>query len=42
MMAPSLALDRDGVALAAGAAGGTRLRSAMLQVVAASSTRGST
>ncbi len=34
MMAPSLALDGDGVALAAGAAGGTRLRSALLQVVA--------
>jgi gamma-glutamyltranspeptidase/glutathione hydrolase len=34
MMAPSLALDADGVALAVGAAGGTRLRSALLQVVA--------
>jgi gamma-glutamyltranspeptidase/glutathione hydrolase len=34
MMAPCLALDEDGVALAAGAAGGTRLRSALLQVVA--------
>jgi gamma-glutamyltranspeptidase / glutathione hydrolase len=34
MMAPSLALDADGVALATGAAGGTRLRSALLQVVA--------
>jgi gamma-glutamyltranspeptidase/glutathione hydrolase len=34
MMAPSIALDRDGVVLAAGAAGGTRLRSALLQVVA--------
>jgi gamma-glutamyltranspeptidase/glutathione hydrolase len=34
MMAPSVALDGEGVALAAGAAGGTRLRSAMLQVVA--------
>ena len=34
MMAPSVALDGDGVALAAGAAGGTRLRSALLQVVA--------
>ena len=34
MMAPCLALDGDGVALAAGAAGGTRLRSALLQVVA--------
>jgi gamma-glutamyltranspeptidase / glutathione hydrolase len=33
MMAPTLALDGDGVALAAGAAGGTRLRSALLQVV---------
>jgi len=34
MMAPSLALDEHGVALAVGAAGGTRLRSALLQVVA--------
>jgi gamma-glutamyltranspeptidase/glutathione hydrolase len=34
MMAPSVALDADGVALAAGAAGGTRLRSALLQVIA--------
>jgi gamma-glutamyltranspeptidase/glutathione hydrolase len=34
MMAPSLALDVHGVALAAGAAGGTRLRSALLQVFA--------
>lgn len=34
MMAPSLAVDADGVALAAGAAGGTRLRSALLQVMA--------
>jgi gamma-glutamyltranspeptidase/glutathione hydrolase len=34
MMAPSLALDGNGVALAAGAAGGTRLRGALLQVVA--------
>ena len=34
MMAPCLALDGDGVVLAAGAAGGTRLRSALLQVVA--------
>ncbi len=34
MMAPSLALDEAGVALAAGAAGGTRLRSALLQAVA--------
>jgi gamma-glutamyltranspeptidase/glutathione hydrolase len=33
MMAPTFALDREGVALAAGAAGGTRLRSALLQVV---------
>ena len=30
MMAPTLALDADGVVLAAGAAGGTRLRSALL------------
>ena len=34
MMAPTLALDADGVVLTAGAAGGTRLRSALLQVVA--------
>ncbi len=33
MMAPSVALDADGVALAVGAAGGTRLRSALLQAV---------
>ncbi len=33
MMAPSIALDADGVALATGAAGGTRLRSALLQTV---------
>jgi gamma-glutamyltranspeptidase/glutathione hydrolase len=34
MMAPSLALDSDGLVLAIGAAGGTRLRSALLQVTA--------
>src|SRR5262245_5685072 len=34
MMAPTIVLDSSGVALAAGAAGGTRLRSALLQVVA--------
>ncbi|MGB2953768.1 MAG: gamma-glutamyltransferase [Gaiellaceae bacterium] len=34
MMAPSLALDGGGLALAVGSAGGTRLRSALLQVVA--------
>ena len=34
MMAPMLALDPDGVVLAVGAAGGTRLRSALLEVVA--------
>ena len=34
MMAPSLALDGEGVALAIGAAGGMRLRSALLQVTA--------
>jgi gamma-glutamyltranspeptidase/glutathione hydrolase len=34
MMAPSLALDERGVALAVGAAGGTRLRGALLQVTA--------
>jgi gamma-glutamyltranspeptidase/glutathione hydrolase len=33
MMAPTLALDGEGVSVAAGAAGGTRLRSALLQVV---------
>lgn len=31
MMAPSLVFDREGLALAAGAAGGTRLRAALLQ-----------
>jgi gamma-glutamyltranspeptidase/glutathione hydrolase len=34
MMAPSVAVDGDGPILAAGAAGGTRLRSALVQVVA--------
>jgi gamma-glutamyltranspeptidase/glutathione hydrolase len=34
MMAPSIALDGEGLALAAGAAGGTRLRGALLQSVA--------
>jgi gamma-glutamyltranspeptidase / glutathione hydrolase len=34
MMSPTVALDDDGFALAAGAAGGTRLRSALVQVVA--------
>ncbi|HEY3051219.1 MAG TPA: gamma-glutamyltransferase [Gaiellaceae bacterium] len=34
MMAPTLALDYEGVVLGAGAAGGTRLRSALLRVVA--------
>lgn len=34
MMAPTLALDRDGVALAAGSAGGTRLRTALVTVLA--------
>jgi gamma-glutamyltranspeptidase/glutathione hydrolase len=33
MMAPTMALDSEGVVLAVGAAGGTRLRSALLQVV---------
>ncbi|HET9324476.1 MAG TPA: gamma-glutamyltransferase [Gaiellaceae bacterium] len=33
MMAPTLAFDDDGLALAAGAAGGTRLRSALVQVL---------
>jgi gamma-glutamyltranspeptidase/glutathione hydrolase len=35
MMCPSLAQDESGPVLAAGAAGGTRLRSALVQVVAA-------
>ena len=34
MMSPLIALDEAGLALAAGAAGGTRLRSALVQVVA--------
>jgi gamma-glutamyltranspeptidase / glutathione hydrolase len=34
MMAPTLALDGDGLSLAAGAAGGTRLRTALLGVIA--------
>lgn len=34
MMAPTIAIGDGGIALAAGAAGGTRLRSALLQVVA--------
>ncbi len=34
MMAPTLALDADGLSLAAGAAGGTRLRTALLGVIA--------
>ena len=34
MMAPSLVLDRGGLALAIGAAGGTRLRTALLTVAA--------
>jgi gamma-glutamyltranspeptidase / glutathione hydrolase len=34
MMAPLVALDGDGLVLAAGAAGGTRLRSALTQVLA--------
>jgi gamma-glutamyltranspeptidase/glutathione hydrolase len=34
MMAPTLALDGDGLAFAGGAAGGTRLRSALVQVLA--------
>jgi gamma-glutamyltranspeptidase/glutathione hydrolase len=34
MMSPAVALDAEGLALAAGAAGGTRLRSALVQVVA--------
>ena len=35
MMAPSLAFDDDGLALAAGSAGGTRLRTALVSVLAA-------
>jgi gamma-glutamyltranspeptidase/glutathione hydrolase len=34
MMAPTLTVDGDGLSLAAGAAGGTRLRTALLGVVA--------
>jgi gamma-glutamyltranspeptidase/glutathione hydrolase len=34
MMAPTLAFDADGLSLAAGAAGGTRLRAALLGVIA--------
>jgi gamma-glutamyltranspeptidase/glutathione hydrolase len=34
MMAPTLAFDADGLSLAAGAAGGTRLRTALLSVIA--------
>jgi gamma-glutamyltranspeptidase/glutathione hydrolase len=34
MMAPTLALDEEGLLLAAGAAGGTRLRPALVQVLA--------
>ena len=35
MMAPSIALDSDGLALAVGAAGGTRLRTALIGVTSA-------
>jgi gamma-glutamyltranspeptidase / glutathione hydrolase len=35
MMAPAIALDRDGAVLAIGAAGGTRLRTALVGVMAA-------
>src|SRR5205823_1559541 len=34
MMAPTLAVDREGLSLAGGAAGGTRLRTALLGVIA--------
>jgi len=34
MMAPTIVLDREGVALAAGSAGGTRLRTALVTVLA--------
>ncbi|MDX6422708.1 MAG: hypothetical protein QOI67_179 [Gaiellaceae bacterium] len=40
MMAPSIALDDDGVALAVGAAGGTRLRTALVGVASAILERG--
>jgi gamma-glutamyltranspeptidase/glutathione hydrolase len=42
MMSPTLALDDDGPMLAAGAAGGTRLRSALVQVLAGSLDEGLT
>ena len=42
MMSPTLALDDDGPVLAAGAAGGTRLRSALVQVLAGSLDEGLT
>ncbi len=35
MMAPTVSVDREGLVAAAGAAGGTRLRSALVQVLAA-------
>ena len=35
MMAPSLAFDGDGLAVAIGSAGGTRLRTALVTVIAA-------
>jgi gamma-glutamyltranspeptidase/glutathione hydrolase len=41
MMAPSLAFDADGVELAIGSAGGTRLRTALVGVLAAVLGRGS-
>jgi gamma-glutamyltranspeptidase/glutathione hydrolase len=40
MMAPSIALDGDGLALAVGAAGGTRLRTALVGVASAILERG--
>jgi gamma-glutamyltranspeptidase / glutathione hydrolase len=40
MMAPSIALDEDGLALALGAAGGTRLRTALVGVASAILERG--
>ena len=39
MMAPTLAFDADGLALAIGAAGGTRLRTALVQGVLAADPR---
>src|SRR4029453_18240423 len=40
MMAPSVVLGRDGLELAIGAAGGSRLRSALIQVAAGGAAAG--